>query len=219
MVVVIFTGIVEELGTVNRLERGSRSCRISISCSEVVSDAKVGDSIAVNGVCLTVTEFSRTHFTADVMPETFDRTTLRNLIPGNQVNLERALRLGDRLGGHMVQGHVDGIGTIVERQEMDIAVIFRVQAIPEIIKYVVAKGSISIDGISLTVVQVFPDSFTVSLIPHTAKLTTMGIKRVGDNVNLETDIVARYIEKFVKEREPGSDAKFGLAFLAENGFL
>jgi riboflavin synthase len=218
-VITIFTGIIEETGTISRIKRGSNSCSISINCSKVVDDVRLGDSIAVNGVCLTVVEYSKNHFTADVMPETFAKTTLNTLAMGSLVNLERALRVGDRLGGHMVQGHVDGIGTILERQTYDIAVIFRIAASPEIIKYIVAKGSITIDGISLTVVEVLKDSFTVSLIPHTAMITTLGQKQPGDRVNLETDIIARYVERFLAEPERPAQGKVDVRLLAEHGFL
>lgn len=153
------------------------------------------------------------------MPETFERTSLKSLRIGSKVNLERALRLGDRLGGHMVQGHVDGMGIIVQRQELDIAVIFRIQAPAEIIRYVVTKGSIAIDGISLTVVKVDDNGFTVSLIPHTAMVTTLGEKRPGDIVNLETDIIARYVEKLAVQEKTGPQSKLDLNLLAENGFL
>lgn len=207
------------MGSVSHIERGGKSCRISINCSQVVDDVKRGDSIAVNGVCLTVVDFSKNHFTADVMPETFEHTTLKSLNSGKPVNLERALRAGARLGGHMVQGHVDGIGTVLERQELDIAVIFRIQTPIDILKYVVAKGSITIDGISLTVVKVLKDSFTVSLIPHTAMITTLGNKRPGDIVNLETDIIARYVERLLKEDETAAKGKINMKLLAENGFL
>jgi riboflavin synthase len=219
VVIIIFTGIIEETGNVSRITRGSQSCRISINCSRVVDDVKLGDSIAVNGVCLTVVDFSRSHFSADVMPETFEHTTLHSLNNGNRVNLERALRAGDRLGGHMVQGHVDGMGTILERQELDIAIIFRIQSPPDLLKYIAAKGSITIDGISLTVVKVFKDSFTVSLIPHTAMITTLNQKRPGDIVNLETDIIARYLERLVKVEETAAEVKIDMNLLAENGFL
>jgi riboflavin synthase len=220
VVILIFTGIIEEVGNVRRIERGSKSCHISVSCAVVVDDVKLGDSIAVNGVCLTVVEFSSQHFSADVMPETFNRTTLKNLHSGSPVNLERALRLGDRMGGHMVQGHIDGIGTVVEKQELDIAIIYRVQAPAEIIKYVVGKGSIAIDGISLTVVETFPDSFTVSLIPHTAMITILGRKRPGEMVNLETDIIGRYVARLlVQDQQVKRENNLNLKVLAENGFL
>jgi len=215
----MFTGIIEELGIVTRLNRGSNSCQISIQASKVLEDVKLGDSIAINGVCLTVTSFDRGQFAADMMAETLAKTNLNDLGSGQRVNLERAARLGDRMGGHLVQGHVDAVGTIVEQQTVDIAKVLRINAPQEILDYLVAKGSVAIDGISLTVVAVFPDSFTVSIIPHTAKMTTLGFKKTGDTVNLETDIIGRYVEKLL--RRNGTQHKSGLSseFLAEHGFL
>lgn len=219
MVSVIFTGIIEELGTINRIERGSNSSRINVRAEKVLGDVRIGDSIAINGVCLTVTEFSQEHFTADVMAETLEKTNLRTLQSGQRVNLERAVRLGDRMGGHLVQGHVDGVGTIVEQQKLDIATLFRVKAPEEVMAYVVKKGSIAIDGISLTVVDAAADSFTVSLIPHTAAMTTLGFKKPGDTVNLESDIIGRYVEKLMGSKKDPKESNLSLSFLAENGFL
>ena len=217
---IIFTGIIEELGAVKNINRGPHSFQINIAAQKVVEDLKIGDSIAVNGVCLTVTSFSTTHFIADVMPETLNKTNLKELKGGMQVNLERALTLNSRLGGHLVQGHVDAIGTILQKERLDIAVIFRIEAPPEVLKYTVNKGSIAIDGISLTVVDVFTDSFTVSLIPHTAKYTTLGFKEPGVTVNLESDVIGRYVEKLLGNNQPGTKAKsLTTSFLAENGFL
>ena len=215
----MFTGIIEELGIVSRLNRGSNSCQISIQASKVLEDVKLGDSIAINGVCLTVTSFDRGQFAADMMAETLAKTNLNDLGSGQRVNLERAARLGDRMGGHLVQGHVDAVGKIIEQQTVDIAKVLRINAPQEILDYLVAKGSVAIDGISLTVVAVFPDSFTVSIIPHTAKMTTLGFKKTGDTVNLETDIIGRYVEKLL--RRNGTQYKSGLSseFLAEHGFL
>jgi len=215
----VFTGIIEELGTVQRLERGSNSCLISILASKVLDDVKLGDSIAINGVCLTVTSFDRTHFTADMMAETLAKTNLNLLGNGQKVNLERAVRLGDRMGGHLVQGHVDAVGTIVEQQTVDIARILRISAPQEILDYLVAKGSVAIDGISLTVVSVLPDSFTISIIPHTAKMTTLGFKKPGDTVNLEADIIGRYVEKLLKKSSGKNKPALSPEFLAEHGFL
>ncbi|KUG03774.1 riboflavin synthase eubacterial/eukaryotic [hydrocarbon metagenome] len=216
----IFTGIVEEIGTVKKISRGRQSFQISIQAAIALEDVKIGDSIAVNGVCLTVTEHSSSHFAADVMPETYERTTLKSLNNGSRVNLERALRLADRLGGHLVQGHVDGVGTIISKIPEDIAIAYRIKAGPEILKYVVAKGSIAVDGISLTVIEVREDSFTVSLIPHTSKLTVLGWKGEGDRVNLETDIVGRYIEKLItRSSEEKSTKGINYKYLAENGFI
>lgn len=215
----MFTGIIEELGIVRRLERGSDSCIISIQANQVLGDVQLGDSIAVNGVCLTVTSFDKEHFTADMMAETLAKTNLKDLSTGQRVNLERAVRLGDRMGGHLVQGHVDAVGIISSQQRVDIARILRINAPDEILKYLVAKGSVAIDGISLTVVEVLYDSFTVSIIPHTAQKTTLGFKNPGDTVNLEADIIGRYVEKLLKRSEGKNKSVLSPEFLAEHGFL
>lgn len=215
----MFTGIIEELGIVRRLERGSDSCFISIQANQVLGDVQLGDSIAVNGVCLTVTSFDKEHFTADMMAETLAKTNLKDLSTGQRVNLERAVRLGDRMGGHLVQGHVDAVGIISSQQRVDIARILRINAPDEILKYLVAKGSVAIDGISLTVVEVLYDSFTVSIIPHTAQKTTLGFKNPGDTVNLEADIIGRYVEKLLKRSEGKNKSVLSPEFLAEHGFL
>lgn len=215
----IFTGIIEELGIIKNIERGINSSRISVQAEKVLEDVHIGDSIAINGVCLTVTSFDTASFVADVMAETLAKTNLNELSAGKRVNLERALRLSDRLGGHLVQGHVDGVGTISKREKLDIAILFSIKAAPEVLAYVVRKGSIAIDGISLTVVDVFADSFTVSLIPHTAAVTTLGFKEPGDTVNLETDIIGRYIEKLITRDKKENKSDLSLGFLAEHGFL
>jgi len=206
---------------VNQIKKGSNSFQIKIAAEKIVEDVKIGDSIAVNGVCLTVIEYARGYFVADVMPETYIKTTLKTLKNGSRVNLERSLRLSDRMGGHVVQGHVDGIGIIVSKEKDDIAIIYRIKADSDILKYVVAKGSIAVDGISLTVIKVSYDSFTISLIPHTAEMTVLGQKAEGDGVNLESDIVGRYIEKLISNKTQ-SDEKPGVIdvnYLAENGFI
>jgi len=215
----VFTGIVEELGTVKRLDRGSNSCQINISAHKVLDDVKLGDSIAINGVCLTVIDFDREHFAADMMAETLAKTNLKDLTGGQRVNLERATRLGDRMGGHLVQGHVDAVGMIVEQQKLDIARLLRISAPEEVLHYLVAKGSVAIDGISLTVIEVLADSFTVSIIPHTAQITTLGFKKPGDTVNLESDIIGRYVEKLLKKSGGRSKAALTPEFLAEHGFI
>jgi len=215
----MFTGIIEELGTVQRLDRGSNSCQIAIQAKKVLEDVKLGDSIAINGVCLTVTSFDKEQFTADMMAETLAKTNLKDLGSGHRINLERASRLGDRMGGHLVQGHVDAVGTIVEQQKVDIAMVLRIKAPVEILRYLVAKGSVAIDGISLTVVAVLADSFTISIIPHTAKMTTLGFKKTGDTVNLEADIIGRYVEKLLKRSEGKNKSVLSPEFLAEHGFL
>lgn len=215
----MFTGIIEELGTVLELKRGSNSSQISIQADRVLDDVKLGDSIAINGVCLTVTGFDRHRFSADMMAETLARTNLGDLSSGHKVNLERASRLGDRMGGHLVQGHVDGIGRLAEEQVVDIARVLRIQAPSEVLKYTVAKGSIAIDGISLTVVALFPDSFTVSIIPHTAAMTTLGFKKPGATVNLEADIIGRYVERLLKWKQNENGSQLSAGFLAEHGFI
>lgn len=191
---------------------------MEVKARQILTDVKLGDSIAVNGVCLTVNEYSQEKFIADVMPETVARTTLQYLKKGMAVNLERALRLGDRMGGHLVQGHIDGVGSIIQKDKNDIALIFKIKAPASIIKYTIPKGSIAIDGISLTVIDVLPDSFTVSLIPHTAQLTTLGMKNPGEMVNLESDIIGRYVEKLMKN-DSGNNRDLSMGFLAEHGFL
>lgn len=192
-----------------------------MAVAKVVEGVKLGDSIAVNGTCLTVVEFGDNWFAADVMPETVDRTALAGLKSGDGVNLERALRVGDRLGGHIMSGHIDGVGVIRAKEKNDIAVVVRIEAPPAVMRYIIHKGSVAVDGISLTVVDTGPDWFTVSLIPHTAAMTTLGFKGTGAPVNLEADVIGKYVEKLMKPAEPAADgAKSGLtaAFLADNGF-
>jgi riboflavin synthase len=188
----VFTGIVEELGVVV-----ATSPRLAVRGPLVTSDARHGDSIAVNGVCLTVVDLGEETFTADVMGETLRRSSLGALRPGDAVNLERPVRVGDRLGGHLVQGHVDGVGSIVERVPAAEWEMVRISLPSGLERYVVEKGSITVDGVSLTVVSVDRDWFTVGLIPTTLALTTLGRKGVGDPVNLEIDVIAKYVEKLV----------------------
>lgn len=221
----MFTGLIEETGSIRSVRRTGRSLLLTVGARVVLEGLKPGDSIAVNGVCLTVTRFDSDSFTADVMPETYEKTNLSDLPPGSPVNLERTMRLGDRFGGHIVQGHVDGTGRILAMEREEIAVWVTVAAPPEVLRYLVPKGSVTIDGISLTVVDVGPGSFRVSLIPHTAAVTNMGRHQVGDRVNLEVDILAKYVERLLSGRVPdagpaGTERRGGLteAFLRENGF-
>jgi riboflavin synthase len=193
--------------------------QVVVNANKILDDIKIGDSIAVNGVCLTVTEYANGYFIVDVMPETFEKTTLTTLKTGSRVNLERALRLADRLGGHLVQGHVDGTGVIIAKEKNSIAIVYRIKAKAEVLRYIVPKGSIAVDGISLTVIDVDNQSFTVSLIPHTAEMTVLGAKREGDLVNLESDIIGRYVEKLIKTKENPGKSKIDLNYLAENGFI
>jgi riboflavin synthase len=216
----MFTGLIEEMGSVRSMVRGSKSVRLTVAAIKVLSDVKLGDSIAVNGTCLTVVDFSASAFTADVMPETVDRTALAGLKTGDKVNLERTMAVGERLGGHIVTGHVDGIGIIQSKRRYDNALIIEINAPEQVMKYIVEKGSIAIDGISLTVVNYSDTAFTVSLIPHTASITTLGFKKEGDPVNLETDILGKYVERFLKRDEIkiASPKGITLDFLAEKGF-
>jgi riboflavin synthase len=193
----MFTGIIEELGELVRLDWHGEGAVLAVNGPLVASDARPGDSIAVSGVCLTVVRVDGATFEVDVMKETFDRSALGTLAPGDQVNLERAATVATRLGGHIVQGHVDGVGTIVARSAGDRWDDVRVALPPGLSRYVVEKGSITVDGVSLTVVSVTDDAFTVSLIPTTLALTTLGRKGVGTLVNLEVDVMAKYVEKLL----------------------
>jgi riboflavin synthase len=205
----MFTGIVEELGRVAAVEHGAESARLTLHGPLVTQDAVHGASISVNGVCLTVVETGAGEFTVDVMRETLERSSLGSVAPGDPVNLERAMRADGRFGGHVVQGHVDGTATILERVPGDRWEVVRF-ALPEALaRYVVEKGSITVDGVSLTVATVEADSFTVSLIPTTLALTTLGHKAVGDTVNLEVDVLAKYVERLLAARPlvvPGEGA-------------
>ena len=196
----MFTGIVEELGRVAGIEPQADAIRLTIEGPLAVSDASRGDSIMVNGVCLTAVELTDTSFTADVMRETLNRTALGSLQTGDPVNLERAMNAATRFGGHVVQGHVDGVGEIISREASDNWEWVRVQIPLELSKYVVLKGSITIDGVSLTVNELSDDFVGVSLIPETLRLTTLGQKRVGDKVNIEVDIMAKHIERLIEAR-------------------
>lgn len=193
----MFTGIVEEIGIVNKIKRGRYSAVLEIGAGEMLEDVKVGDSIAVNGICLTVTALRSGAFTADVMHETLNRSALSSVIRGSHVNLERAMKANGRFGGHIVSGHIDGTGKIIYRYKDDNAVWFTIQTKPEILRYVVEKGSITIDGISLTVSKTEKDSFSISAIPHTVKQTILNERKEGSFVNLETDIIGKYVEKLL----------------------
>jgi riboflavin synthase len=194
----MFTGIVEELGRVSAIQDlPDNAIRITIEGPTVLSDANLGDSICVNGVCLTVAEQTGDYFTADVMSETINRTTIGDLLAGSQVNLERPVTLATRLGGHLVQGHVDAVGEVSAREHSENWDVVTITPPKELLKYVVEKGSITIDGTSLTVSAVTDSTFSVSLIPATLEKTTLGIRQIGDRVNLEVDVLAKYVEKLV----------------------
>jgi riboflavin synthase len=193
----MFTGIVEELGTVEAIEDQGDAIRLTIRSATVLEDAGLGDSISVNGCCLTVTEHDGVTWTADVMQETLDKTSLYGVQPGDRVNLERAVTAHTRLGGHIVQGHVDGVGTIVSRTPSEHWEVVEIALPTALSRYLVDKGSITVDGVSLTVVEANDESFTVSLIPETLARTTLGSRRPGDRVNLEVDVIAKYVEKLL----------------------
>ena len=216
----MFTGIVEEMGKIIRVEKGAKSSRLTVSGDKIFSDLKLGDSVATNGVCLTVTSFSKGIFTADVMNETLKRSNLGELRQGSMVNLERAMIANGRFGGHIVSGHIDGTGVITKIEQDDIAVWYTIRADRKIMKYIIEKGSVAIDGISLTIAKVTDNDFSVSLIPHTAKETVLGYKKTGDTVNLETDVVGKYIEHFLSFKEEPETKSSGITkeFLLKAGF-
>lgn len=214
----MFTGIVEEVGIVKGIKKGTDSAVLAIQAKKVLEDIHMGDSIAVNGVCLTVINFSGNEFCADVMHETLDRSSLREAKPGTAVNLERAMPVNGRFGGHIVAGHVDGTGVVTAIEKDDNAVWFTLRAEPSILRYIVEKGSIAIDGISLTVAKVNTQTFSVSLIPHTVSHTALADKRVGDRMNLENDIIGKYVEKLMLPQETKKTNSITKEFLLQNGF-
>lgn len=214
----MFTGIIEEVGTVSRVQHSGNASFIEIQAKKVLEDVHLGDSIAVNGVCLTITHFGGGVFRADVMNETLNRSSLGSLTSGSPVNLERAMAANGRFGGHIVSGHIDGTGIITDIKNDGIAVWYTVSAAPELMRYIVEKGSIAIDGISLTVAKVTDTSFSVSIIPHTAAQTILSTKKTGDTVNLENDIIAKYAEKLMKPAETPKTGGITMDFLAKNGF-
>lgn len=214
----MFTGIIEEVGHVKSLHRGAKSFTLEVKAEKVLEGTLVGDSIATNGVCLTVTSLTGHGFTADVMPETVSRTALGELVSGSPVNLERALSLQTRLGGHIVSGHIDGTGRIADRRQDDTALWLTIECDSKLLRYIIEKGSVTLQGVSLTVARVDARSFAVSLIPHTQAATTLHQAKVGDLVNIENDIIAKYVEKLLgKGPDNGSDLldkmeKYGFSF-------
>lgn len=214
----MFTGIVEEIGLVENVKKGPASASVTINAPAVTAGTKTGDSIAVNGICLTVTSLAGSTFTADIMHESLNRSSLSDLRRGSRVNMERAMAADGRFGGHIVSGHVDGTGIISAIREDDNAVWYTVRTSPAIMRYIVEKGSVTIDGVSLTVAAVTEDSFSVSVIPHTRQVTIMGDLRAGDNVNLENDIIGKYVEKFLKPEETSVKSNITREFLTRCGF-
>ncbi|MDO4555616.1 MAG: riboflavin synthase [Lachnospiraceae bacterium] len=218
----MFTGIIEEIGTIKAIENSGGNCRLSIYAPKILEGTKLGDSIAVNGICLTASSIKGSVFQADVMGETLRRTSLGKLSNGSRVNLERALTLNARLGGHIVSGHIDGTGTIQSVKKEGNAFWYKISTGKEILKYMIEKGSITIDGISLTVALVESDSFLVSIIPHTRQETILGEKKEGDLVNLENDLIGKYVERlmqFQEEENTKEQSAVSMDFLKENGFL
>ena len=212
----MFTGIVEEMGSVKALRRDAGAARLTISASLVLGNTAPGDSICVNGVCLTVVEMDKTEFSADVALETLSVTNLAELHVGQQVNLERALQLSSRIGGHLVTGHVDAVGRIRTKRQEGNSWRITIETPGKALRYIIKKGSVAIDGISLTVAEVDSAGFSIAMIPHTATLTTLGFKNNGDSVNLETDVIGKYVEKLVSGR---SEEGVSLDLLKKNGFL
>ena len=216
----MFTGIVEEVGILKEMRAGAAQARLTIEASKVLQDVRVGDSIAVNGICLTVTAFTSRQFQVDVMPETVKATNVHQLKPGDRLNLERAMAANGRFGGHIMSGHVDGVGKILSKTPQANAVYYRIETSPGIMPYVVPKGSIAVDGISLTVVDVQENVFSVSIIPHTLQETNLAFRNPGDRVNLECDLLAKYVDNLLAKKWKAS-SKDGLTadVLAENGFV
>lgn len=220
----MFTGIIEEIGTVTGIQKGAKSAVLTIQAKKVLEDIRIGDSIAVNGVCLTATSYTNDSYTADVMNETLQRSALGQLRIGSKVNLERAMPLNGRFGGHIVSGHIDGTGMIRKIEKDDNAIWYTIAAEERLMRYIIEKGSIAIDGISLTVARRSEEEFAVSVIPHTAKQTILSQKKVGDTVNLENDIVGKYIEQFLQTNHSPSngqnkkESKLTKEFLMMSGF-
>jgi riboflavin synthase len=217
----MFTGIIEEMGVVKEVGKTLQGSGVTILTKTVLEGLKIGDSVTVNGVCLTVVGRNDMEMKADISPETMTVTTLGSLKAGDPVNLERAVRLGDRLGGHFVTGHVDGIGIIRSRVQDGDALQITIEAPRDVLRHCVSKGSITVDGISLTVNEVTDRGFHVTIIPHTAKVTTLGIKQIGDTVNLETDLIGRYVERLLSGRDGESEAeiKIDKDYLQKRGLI
>ncbi len=218
----MFTGIVEEMGAVTSMDKSLAGTRVTILASTVMGDLKVGDSISVNGTCLTVVAKGEREFSVEVSPETLSVTTLGHLAAGAPVNLERAMRLNERIGGHLVAGHVDGVGTIRSRTQEGNALFITIEAPSEIIRFCVVKGSITVDGISFTINEVADHGFSIAVIPHTAKVTTLGLKQVGDHVNLESDLIGKYVERLLQERSqlpPKSSPVIDRDYLQKRGLI
>ena len=217
----MFTGIVEEIGAVTALEKTLAGARMTILGSLVLGDLKIGDSISVNGICLTVVSKREREFSVEVSPETLSVTTLGLVTAGTALNLERAMKLTDRIGGHLVAGHIDGIGMVRRRDQDGDTVLLWVEAPSEILRYCVVKGSITVDGISLTIKEVTDKGFSIVIIPHTAKVTTLGLKQVNDRVNLESDLIGKYVERLLQVRSqlPQTPPVIDKDYLQKHGLI
>lgn len=221
----MFTGIIESFGTIKRIESKGEGKVLYIACDLDLSQSKIGDSIAVNGACLTAVSLEKNAFKVDMAPETVDRTTFKSLVSGSRVNIERALKLSDRIDGHLVSGHIDGTGIISSITRKSNAVIMKIEIPSKIAADMIEKGSVAIEGISLTINKCSDKDFEVSIIPHTADITTIGLKRVGDEVNIETDMIGKYVKKSLMGSHSKNDAlpkggkDISMALLARNGFL
>jgi riboflavin synthase len=214
----MFTGIIEEVGTIEQIRQSGEAIVMTIGAKKILEDVHLGDSIAVNGVCLTVTSFTNRSFTVDVMPETVRATSLRTLTKGSKVNLERAMAANGRFGGHFVSGHVDGIGEIVRKWPLANAVYYEIKIPKELRKYMILKGSVAVDGTSLTIFGLTDDTFTISLIPHTRAETILGDKQPGDIVNIECDIIGKYVAQFMEGKKEEPKSAITLEFLERHGY-
>lgn len=215
----MFTGLIEGVGAVRNVSRSGADAVLTVEAPFDLAEVALGDSIAVSGACLTVTRLAGSTFSVDVSAETLSRTNLGRLGPGHKVNLERALRLGDRLGGHLVSGHIDAGAELISSQEVGASLVLAYRLAPDHLRYVIPKGSIAIDGVSLTVNRVGDDFFEVNIIPHTAAQTTLNLNKPGDVVNIETDLIGKYVERLLGPRDETREEGVSLEMLAEHGFL
>jgi len=216
----MFTGIIEEFGVVKQIDKGLNSAKLHILAKVILDEMAIGDSLTVNGVCLTVINFDADSCSMEVSPETLNTTNLGSLKVGDGVNLERAMRLHKRLGGHLVSGHVDGVGTITARSQEGNSIVLTIEASKEILRYCIKKGSVTVDGVSLTINDLDDRQFTISIIPHTAKNTTLGIKSVGAKINLENDPIAKYVERFLQAKDLTSpESNINVEFLKKHGYI
>jgi len=213
----MFKGIIEGLGTVKHLHRTGNSFKMSVSTDFDLDDTQIGDSIAVNGVCLTAVHLGVRHFDVDIAPETVSKTVLQYVRTNERVNIERAMRLSDRIDGHLVSGHVDGMGTITHRKNLDNAIIIEITTDNDLCRYMIHKGSVAVDGISLTINRLENNRFYLSIIPHTAQMSTIGFKKIGQKVNIETDMIGKYVERFMTH-PTSQPTKIDADFLAKHGY-